>query len=119
MTYRIEIGQQAEQAACNYLQQKGLQLEDKNFSSKFGEIDLIMKDGEFLVFIEVRLRTNLNYATALESVTRQKQRKIIKTAQFYLQTQGLLDKVPCRFDVIAVTFSDVEIDFDWIKNAFY
>lgn len=87
----------------------------KNYRCKTGEIDLIMQQGETLVFIEVRLRSHRQFANAAESVTFAKQRKIIKTAQFYLQQHQLTDKINCRFDVIAFGEDTVP---EWIKNAF-
>jgi putative endonuclease len=81
------IGDQAEQLACAYLMQQGLILLKANFSIRLGEIDLIMRDtaNDMLVFVEVRYRKNNHYGGAAGSVTVQKQRKIIKTAAFYLQ----------------------------------
>lgn len=108
-------GSQAEQRAAAFLQQQGLVMRAKNYRCKTGEIDLIMQQGETLVFIEVRLRSHRQFANAAESVTFAKQRKIIKTAQFYLQQHQLTDKINCRFDVIAFGEDTVP---EWIKNAF-
>ncbi len=108
-------GSLAEQRAATYLQQQGLVIRAKNYRCKAGEIDLIMQQGDTLVFIEVRLRSHRQFANAAESVTLSKQRKIIKTAQFYLQQHQLTDKINCRFDVIA--FGDNSAP-EWIKNAF-
>ena len=119
MTYQQHvIGKTAEQIACQYLLAESLTLVVRNYTCRFGEIDLIMQDRDFLVFIEVRTRSNQNYASALESIDYRKQQKLINTAQFYLQTHHLIDKVPCRFDVIAVSFTQNGHNFDWIKNAF-
>lgn len=74
-----------------------------------------MEDKETLVFVEVRFRKQNDYGGALESVTRSKQRKIIRTAQYYLQTERKED-CPCRFDVIAI---EPEQKFQWIKDAFW
>lgn len=108
-------GTQAEERAADFLQRQGLQLHLKNYRCKAGEIDLIMQQGDTLVFIEVRLRSHSQFASAAESVTLSKQRKIVKTAQFYLQQQQLTDKINCRFDVIA--FSENSSP-EWIKDAF-
>ena len=119
MTYQPhELGKKAEQRACQHLKKAGLKLLEKNFHSKMGEIDIIMKDKDELVFVEVRLRNHQDYASALESVDYYKQQKLRKTAQFYLQKHRLADKVPCRFDVVAVAFLAQNPSFDWIKNAF-
>lgn len=108
------IGQQAENAACAFLEKKGLKLLIRNYHCKLGEIDLIMQDNEDIVFIEVRKRMHADFASALESVTYTKQQKIIKTATFFLQNKGWLDKACCRFDVVGL--SDGRID--WVKDAF-
>jgi putative endonuclease len=108
-------GSQAEQRAAQFLQQQGLVIRAKNYRCKAGEIDLIMQQDDTLVFVEVRLRSHRKFANAAESVTLAKQRKIIKTAQFYLQQHQLTDKINCRFDVIA--FGD-NASPEWITNAF-
>ena len=111
-------GKQAEQQALAFLEQQGLTLVVKNYRTYYGEIDLIMKDQAYYVFVEVRLRNNLNYASGIESVTLSKQKKIIKTTLRFLQENRLLNKVPCRFDVIGVEKHNQEFSFQWIKNAF-
>ena len=118
-------GAYTESLACRYLESKGLKLIEKNFSSRRGEIDLIMQDNNknCLVFIEVRYRKNNNYGGALESITPSKQQKIINTASVYLQKNSKLAKQAMRFDVVAMTGTvDSEninnIDFNWIENAF-
>lgn len=107
-------GEQAEQHACDYLRKHGLQLIMQNFRCARGEIDLIMRDGDDIVFVEVRMRNHPDYGNAVESVTKNKQRKIIHTAVFFLQTKNWLDKVNCRFDIIAICHNHLE----WIKDAF-
>jgi putative endonuclease len=77
-----------------------------------GEIDLIMTDENCLIFVEVRLRTNPNYGSGAESVTLTKQRKIIRTAQFYLLNHAIGNR-DCRFDVISI-----DDKIDWIQGAF-
>lgn len=104
-----ELGNQAEILAKNYLIEKGLQLVRENFFSRFGEIDIIMQDVDCLVFIEVRRRKSLDLA--LESITSAKQRKLVKTAQYYLLKLGRESN--CRFDVIAV---DDMCQITWLKN---
>lgn len=106
-------GENAEQQACHYLLKQGLQLKDKNFFCKQGEIDLIMWDDKTMVFVEVRFRQTNRYGSALESITQKKQSRIIATTEFYL----LKNKInsPIRFDVVTLS-SDNNIN--WIKNAF-
>ncbi len=106
-------GEKSEQLACDYLLKQGLQLIDKNFKCKYGEIDLIMNDSETLVIIEVRFRKTNKYGGALESISQKKQSRIIATTQYYLSTHKV--NSPIRFDV--VTMSN-DTDINWIKNAF-
>lgn len=108
-------GAQAEQWAAQYLRQQGLKPVTKNYRSRFGEIDLIMQDGEELVFVEVRLRSNAGFGGAAASIDARKQQRLIRTAQQYLA--GLSHIPPCRFD--AVLMDDVEgVNVQWLKNAF-
>lgn len=113
----LEKGQEAESLAARFLQSQGLHFIERNFRCKLGEIDLIMMDKSTLVFVEVRLRSNRFFAQAAESVNAQKQRKLINSAQFYLQQHKLVDKVNCRFDVIAIDNNYIKTS-DWIQNAF-
>lgn len=113
------LGKAAENATCKHLIKQGLKLIQKNYDSNFGEIDLIMKDGDIYVFVEVRLRNPNDFTTGLESVTKSKQSKIKKTATAYLLEKNLWNKVYCRFDVVGVVENDHGFDFDWIENAFY
>lgn len=109
-----EIGQEAETLACHWLEKKGLKLLTRNYRCIFGEIDLVMRDNTEVVFIEVRKRSNVNYGSAVESVTFAKQRKLIKTAMHYLQKLHWFDKVQCRFDIVGISNGQIE----WIKDAF-
>ncbi|MCX7552653.1 YraN family protein [Marinicella sp. S1101] len=111
-------GQQAETFAAQYLQRQGLKLLDQNYNTKLGEIDLIMRDGQCLVFIEVKFRARSDWAHAAETVTLSKQQKIIRTAQLYLQNKQLSDRVYCRFDVVAIDNEINEENLNWLKNAF-
>lgn len=111
-------GSQAEYEVSEYLQQQGLQPVTHNYSCKAGEIDLIMRDQETLVFVEVRYRKLSGYGDGAESVTKSKQRKIIRAAKYYLLTHNLFDKVPCRFDVVAKSDNPAQ-PLQWIKDAFW
>ncbi|CAG0974894.1 hypothetical protein MTYP_01438 [Methylophilaceae bacterium] len=108
------LGSEAEQAAAIFLQQKGLKLLTSNYHCRYGEIDLIMRDGKTLVFVEVRLRSNHAFGGAGMSITGPKQQKIIRTAEHYLQQHG---NAPCRFDAILMTKADAN-NIEWITNAF-
>lgn len=107
-------GLAAEAVAAQFLQQQGLTLLTRNYSCRFGEIDLIMREGRTLIFVEVRLRSNLQFTSAADSIHHHKQQKLVRTAQYYLQQHDL--NLPCRFDV--VLFSDsAQRTPEWIRNA--
>ena len=108
-----DVGHAAESVALAHLQSHGLQLVERNFRCKMGEIDLIMNDGRTLVFVEVRLRNNRQHLTGAESVTRSKMQRLIRTAQYYLVTHPSNDELEFRFDVISMGAG-----IDWIKEAF-
>ena len=113
-----QIGQSAELDACDYLQKMGFVLLEKNFSCKQGEIDLIMQDQDDIVFVEVRVRHSIVFGNALESITRSKMNKLIRTATYFLQLRKWLYKVNSRFDVIAIQPVHGEMQLEWLKNAF-
>jgi len=112
------MGMEVEASAREFLQGRGLKHRESNYEAKTGEIDLIMEDGEFIVFVEVRFRSNKNYGGALASVSRGKQTKIIRTAKIYLLENELYDKVFCRFDVITGETINNTLVIDWYKSAF-
>ena len=118
-------GQHAENACCEYLKQQGLTLLEQNYRGPHGEIDIVMKDKNTLVFVEVRYRKNDDYGGALESITSTKQARILATAEQYLQRETRIKNA--RIDVVAMSQkpqnkateqSSDEYSFDWIKNAF-
>lgn len=112
-----ETGKQAERYAESFLQRQGLKLIERNYRCRGGEIDLIMRDGEMQVFVEVRYRKHQNFGGAAASVNRQKQSRLIVAAQHYLQRQAPKDP-PCRFDVVAVSpGKSGNPAVQWIKNA--
>ncbi len=106
-------GEAAEAHALRWLQQQGLKLEARNYRCRGGEIDLILRDGATLVFVEVRYRSHGGYGSAAESVTPAKQRRLRLAAQHYLQRLG--SEPPCRFDIIGI---DRDLRIEWIRNAF-
>lgn len=115
-------GQVVEAAAETYLQQQGLVPVERNFTSRGGELDLLMRDGETLVFVEVRFRKTDRFGSPVESVTASKQRKLLQTAQLYLLARPGWRNKPCRFDIVAARPTDngaeSGLQFEWIKNAF-
>ncbi len=108
-----------ESVACNYLNKKHLKKIKRNYTCKAGEIDIIMTDKNTLVFVEVKYRKNDDWVSALESVTKTKQRRIIKAAQMYLLQNKKYEDWNCRFDVVSIQGDKKNPEIDWITNAFY
>lgn len=106
----------AERMARDYLIRQGLRFRESNYRSRLGEIDLIMQDKQYLVFIEVRMRSSKIFGGAIDSITYAKRQKIIKTASCYLQRYALHEQFSSRFDV--VTMEGQPPDIQWIPNAF-
>jgi putative endonuclease len=116
---RQALGRRGEAAARAYLKRRGLRILAENFTCAAGEIDLVGRERDTLVFIEVKTRTSAAFGPPHLAVHRQKQRQIVRAAQWYLAEQRLAD-VACRFDVLAVTFpeGDGTPRIDWVQNAF-
>lgn len=112
----LNKGAEAENAAADFLRNAGLIIVEQNFNTKLGEIDLVAKDGQMLVFVEVRYRKQSTFGTGVESVTVHKQKRIIKAAKIYLQKHFGPKEPACRFDVIGVHGRPFQ--FNWIENAF-
>ncbi|MDH2916373.1 MAG: YraN family protein [Gallionella sp.] len=112
----MKSGAQAEQTAARFLQQQGLRLIQANYRCRYGEIDLILKDGDTLVFAEVRMRSRSDFGGAAASIDARKQAKLVHTAQHYLSNLPLIP--PCRFDAILLTTPEGESGIEWVKNAF-
>jgi putative endonuclease len=111
LSRKQEQGRAWEDAALAYLEGRGLVLVEANFQCKLGEIDLILRDGASLVFVEVRQRAAGAPVSAAASITPAKIRRIVRAAQFYLLQFPRLP--PCRIDVIAIDGNHIE----WIRNA--
>lgn len=109
-------GARIERLAAKWLTAQGLSLIASNQQFKGGELDLVMGDGETLVFVEVRHRADTRYGHPLETVTATKQRRLIHAARFYLARNRL--SCPCRFDVLAVTGTPPDLDIEWVQGAF-
>lgn len=108
------IGTEYEKLAEEYLVKNGVRIVERNFRSRFGEIDLIGYDREYLVFFEVKYRVNESAGYAEEAVNLKKQRTICKVADYYRVKHAVSDFAPMRFDVIAVSGEEIR----WIQNAF-
>lgn len=118
LTLKQASGMAAEEKAKAFLIQAGLFCVEQNFRCPQGEIDLIMKEGETFVFVEVRYRKQQEYGSPLATVTLSKQNKIVKTAALFMLQKGLLQKHAMRFDVIGFTGPLAEAEPLWIKQAF-
>ena len=116
---RQAVGRQGEAAARDYLTSRGVRILVENFACAAGEIDLIGREKDVLVFIEVKTRTSDAFGPPHVAVHRRKQRQIVRSAQWYLAQQRTPDAAS-RFDVLAVTFrkDGAAPRIDWVKNAF-
>jgi putative endonuclease len=110
----MKPGDRAERIAADYLRQKGLALIESRYRCRWGEIDLILRDRDTLVFAEVRLRSSRAFGGAAYSVDRRKQARIIATARHYL---ARAKEAPCRFDVVLLERIDPP-HVEWIRDAF-
>ena len=109
-----ELGNGYEELAASFLKKNGLQILEKNFRCRLGEIDLIARDQGCLVFVEVKFRRYAKAGNALEAVDYRKQRKISRVSGYYLLTHVHRTDIPCRFDVVGIDGHQIH----WIKNAF-
>lgn len=109
-----DIGREAEDAALAWLQRRGLTLVARNWRWRGGEIDLILREGEWLVFVEVRCRRPNAFADGAASIDRRKQRRLRQGAALFLARHG---DCPARFDVVALTPNRDGYRIEWIRNA--
>jgi len=112
-------GRAAEAQALSHLQRQGLRLLAQNWLCRRGELDLVMLDGDTVVFVEVRYRRHAAWGGALESVDARKRAKLAAAAEHFLQQESRWAKRPCRFDVIAISADGSSSPpLNWIQNAF-
>lgn len=111
----IRRGERAEQIAAHYLQRRGLELVERNYRCRYGEIDLILRDGDTLVFAEVRLRSRGDFGGAAASIDAAKQARLARAAQHYLAARTRVP--PCRFDAVLLSSLDGD-SVEWVRNAF-
>ncbi|MCC0630824.1 MULTISPECIES: YraN family protein [unclassified Clostridioides] len=110
-----EKGDFGEEVAINYLLSKGAKLLEKNYRLKIGEVDIIVRMDDEIVFVEVKSRSNLRYGYPCESVNFKKRKKIVEIAKYYI-TKNNLHNIPIRFDVVEVYLSEKRVNH--IMNAF-
>ncbi|HEX5276346.1 MAG TPA: YraN family protein [Fluviicoccus sp.] len=114
----LTAGAAAEDAALQFLTNRGFRPVSRNFRSPRGEVDLVMTRDDLLVFVEVRYRSRGDFGGAIASVTAGKQQKIIATARYFLHHRPRFSGHAVRFDVIALTGSPGHWDIQWIPAAF-
>ena len=116
MNTKIQEGKRGENLAYEHLKGQGLILIERNYRCRTGELDLVMRDGAQMVFVEVRYRRNARYGSPAETITKTKQKRLIRAAAFYLQSRRI--DAPCRFDVVAITQHGSNCILQWIRDAF-
>lgn len=109
------VGTAYEQYAAEFLEAQGMKILARNYRIRTGEIDLIARDGTYLVFVEVKYRAGAGMGSPLEAVTTRKQQTILNTARHYLLRHGYSEDTPCRFDVIGIEHETVT----HIRDAFW
>jgi len=114
---KLEFGKEAEKAAVDFLKLKGYKILERNYRTKFGEIDIIAQDKDVICFVEVKARHSLNLGAPEEAVFARKQKQISKAAIFYLKINKLLEQA-ARFDVVALLYKDDRPKISLIKDAF-
>lgn len=116
--YNKELGKTGEEAAVKYLIKNGYSILATNYRCRSGEIDIVAREGEFLVFIEVKTRTGTRYGSASEALDIRKKQRLRKLANYYLMMKGLTD-VNCRFDVVTLQLADnTNWELELFRNAF-
>ncbi len=119
-SHRRHLGNFVETLALNFLQRKGLRLLARNYQCRAGEIDLIVLQGNTLVFVEVRYRSTSSYGSAIESVTRSKQAKIVRCARHFVMRYPNHSRRNLRFDIVGIskTGNSAAYQIEWLENAF-
>ena len=96
------LGAQGEDLAVRFLKKKGFKIIERNFHCPAGEIDLVAREGDTLVFVEIKARSSSDFGLPQDAVDRFKQQKIIQAARTYLAQHRLGEEIPARFDVVAI-----------------
>ena len=112
------VGAIWEQAAQAELERAGLRLVARNWHCRYGELDLIMRDGAALVFVEVRYRNDAAVADGLESITPAKRRRLVRAAEMFLAAHPCYAQAPCRFDSVAFSGAVDNPTWTWERAAF-
>lgn len=115
---RQALGAAAEAAALRHLEAAGLHLLDRNARFKVGELDLVMRDGDTVVFVEVRLRRNTRFGDGFDSVDRRKRQRMVRAALAWLATRPALAHQACRLDVVSAGAGPDGSALAWQRGAF-
>lgn len=102
------IGKEYEDKACAFLEKEGMRIIERNYAVKFGEIDIIAREADELVFVEVKYRKNRNCGGAEYAITKAKQNRIRKTAQCYMISKGCKPSAFCRFDAVLIDGEEIK-----------
>src|SRR5690349_11153691 len=115
---RVIRGQEGENLACRELQRRGYAIVARRHRSRMGELDIVALDGPTLVFVEVKMRCGREYGSASDAITPWKQHRIVRLAQEYVASHGLIDR-PCRFDVVSIQVESGRTEIEVIQHAFH
>lgn len=110
-------GSEAEDLARGYLQARGLKLLSANYRCRYGELDLVMRDGAQLVVVEVRSRRSDRHGAPEASITRRKRRSVMRAARCFVRDNPQFNGMMLRFDVVGVVTDAARARFRWIRNA--
>lgn len=112
------MGRDAEGIAERFLTRRGLVVVSRNYRCRRGEIDIVMRDLETLVFVEVRRRTSRAFGGGLASVDERKRTRLVAAAEHFLMMHRIDDDCPCRFDVVSIDGPPHRATIDWVRGAF-
>lgn len=117
MAWNNQIGNKGEELAVDYLQHLHYEILETNWHCQHKEVDIIALDGDFIVFIEVKTRSNTNYGMPYEAVSRKKQQFIVQAAEKYIEGKDIFKE--CRFDIISILSKNGQYHVEHMKNAFH
>ncbi len=112
------LGRRSEELAAAYLEAKGLLILHRNFRRRFGEIDVVARDGNALVIVEVRARSTSAFGGAVTSIDARKKQRIIRATLLLLQRHKDLARMRIRFDVVLISYATGKPEIQWIRHAF-
>ena len=115
--HQATLGKLGEDEACRELRRRGYAILARGYRTRHGELDIVARDGDVLVFVEVKTRSNEAFGSPFEAVTARKRLKLVRMALDYL-ARSRLEKVPCRFDVVGVLWDGTTTTVDVVVDAF-